>query len=131
MNHFITLDKAKQMNARYRAEKENILAPGYKGQNILAVCESFDRSAFDRLLAQEDCAGIRIYYGMDDDNKIHAVVVGYDENDRDILPTTDVSASSSSNSTEEDDFEGVVEEGNRCPTLCPPESPLNEDEDQP
>ncbi|HUC82467.1 MAG TPA: hypothetical protein VMR70_16290 [Flavisolibacter sp.] len=127
MNHFITLEKAKQMNARYRNEKENILAENYRGQNILAICESFDRSAFDRVLSQQGCTGIRIYYGMDEQDKVHAVVVGFDINGHDILPTAAAAAIASDG----EEFEGIIEEGNRCPDMCPPESPLNEDENQP
>lgn len=122
MSHFIPLEKAIEMNALYRSEKENILAEKFTGQNILAVCESFDRAAFDRLLAQPDCAGIRIYYGMDETLKVHAVIVGYNAQDQDILPSVTTSARST-----EDEFGGVVEEGNRCPDICPPASPLNVD----
>lgn len=120
MNHFITLEKAKDMTTLYRNERENLLKDMYQGQNILPICESFDRAAFDRLLSETNCAGVRIYYGLDDAMRLHAVVVGYDENDADILP-----GNTSALSTNEDDFEGVVEEGSRCPDMCPPTSDLN------
>ena len=52
-NNFITLDTAVQMTTLYRQQKENILAEPFKGQNILAVCETFDRAAFDALLSED------------------------------------------------------------------------------
>ena len=106
------------MTARYRAEKENILADAYKGKDLLSICETFDRAAFDQTLALPDCVKLRVYYGMDTTLKVHAIVVGVNSNDQDILPE----AGMSTTQLEEGD---VVEEGQLCPPICPPASDLN------
>ncbi len=120
MSHFITLEKAKQMTSLYRKEKENLLKPEQKDKNILPVAETFERIAFDTLLAKKGCASIRIYYGMDEELKVHAIIVGADESGTDII-ATQVSDSSSLEGGADDD---IVEEGQRCPTVCPPSSGL-------
>jgi hypothetical protein len=126
MSHFISIDKAKAMTALYREQKDTLLQPAYQDSNVWALSESFERSAVDRLLAQPGCEGLRIYYGLDDAMRVHAILVGYDRNNADILPAA---ASSSALATEtEDEFSGVLEEGNRCPDMCPPDSPLNGDQ---
>jgi hypothetical protein len=112
MSQFITLTSAASMAASYRTNKETILASAYQNQNILAVCETFDRSQIDDILAQSGCTGLRIYYGMDSNDKVHAILVGVDSNEADIIfPGTDDSL--------------IAEQGKRCPTDCPPSSDLN------
>jgi hypothetical protein len=117
MNHFISLQEAIDMTTLYRQEQENILKPVYQNQNILARSEAFERAAFDTLLAKNGCAGLRIYYGMDAQLKVHAIIVPTDENGNDILP------SSSLTNTEEG--EDIAERGLRCPDICPEPSVLN------
>ncbi len=117
MNHFITLQEAIDMTTLYRQESENILKPAYQHQNILARSEAFDRAAFDTLLAKNGCAGLRIYYGMDAQLKVHAIIVATDANGNDILPAATVAA--------EDGEDDIVERGIRCPDICPTDSPLN------
>lgn len=117
-NHLISLEAASKMTAFYRQEMNNILAEPFKGQNILAVCETFDRAALDALLNQADCTAVRIYYGMSEDMKIHAIVVGVNSDNEDILPATSAELVSESD-------EVIIEEAFRCPDYCPPKSPLN------
>lgn len=112
IDHFIPLDEAKVMTARYRAEKENILAPEYRGQNILSICETFNRGEFDFVLAQQGCVGLRVYFGMTPDLKVKVIVVGVDADSKDILP-------SSSAMVAGDGGKGVVEYGRPCPEYCP------------
>jgi hypothetical protein len=119
-NHFISLQTGIDMTTLYRQEKENILATAYKNQNILPISETFDRAAIDTLLAETGCAAVRIYYGMSEDLLIHAIIVGVDENNEDILPSE---ANVLSNSAETD--ESILEQGVRCPEDCAPPSPLN------
>ncbi len=116
--HFISLAKAIEMTSLFRAEKENILATVYQNQNILPLSEAFNRNAFDTLLAEEGCQGLRIYMGMDEELKIHAIIVGVNENNEDILPAVAANLIATS---------GVViaEEGQRCPVICPSASVLN------
>lgn len=116
MNHFISLPEAQGMTKRFRDNKEAVLEASLRHQNILPICETFDKEAFVILLNKPGCVGIRIYYGMDEDLKVHAVIVASDENGNDILTQGPVML------TEEND---IIERGNRCPDLCPPSSPLN------
>jgi hypothetical protein len=136
MSHIIPLSTAQQMIAKYNLERNNILEPAYKGQDVLAICETFDRADIDAVLAQRDCVAIRIYYGMDTSNKVHAIIVGVNSNDQDIVPstgsstaaaaTTGISPSGGSEGVnqllEEDGI--ILEMARRCPTDCPPSSSL-------
>lgn len=119
MNHLVPLSEAIAMTSLYRTQREAILKPEFQGRAVLPLSESFDRSVFDSLLSQAGCVGIRIYYGMDEKDLVHAIVVGYDAAGKDLLPSqnkTDAVAG-------EEDV--VAENSNRCPDLCPPPSPLN------
>lgn len=116
--HFISLADAITMTTAFRADKETILATSYQNQDILANSETFNRSALDSLLAIEGCAGIRIYNGMDENLKVHSILVGVNEENEDILPPETL------NENEEEGF--IFEDGQRCPPLCPPASDLNE-----
>lgn len=112
-NHFISLDEAVRMTKLFKNKKEEILSDDYKGRDILPTCETFDRTAFDTLLAQPGCEKIRIYLGMDEEDKIRLVIVGADARDEDMLPSL------------ESGTNNIVEEGMRCPDICPPPSILN------
>ena len=116
--HIITLESAIQMTALYRQQKETILTDAFKGKDILPLSETLDRAAIESLLNHPDCTSIRIYYGMKEDNKVHAVLVGVNSEDEDLLPGSESSAKS-------DDEPVIVDESYRCPPFCPKESPLN------
>jgi hypothetical protein len=116
MNHFIPLATAAAMTAKFRGERENILKTEYQQQNVLPIAETYDKACFETLLGKADCAGLRIYYGMDENLKIHAIIVAVNESNQDILPSASLAA------TEEED---IIESGVRCPELCPEASPLN------
>ena len=115
MSHFITLSEAETMTALYRAQKENILATAYQEQGILPICETFDKAELETVLAREGCEAVRVYYGMDEEYKVYAILVGVNEEDEDMLPPESPMLI--------DDY--IMEKGNRCPDLCPPSSPLN------
>ena len=109
------------MTSLYRTERENILKTDYQNQGILPLSEAFERGAFDTVLSKEGCTGLRFYYGMSEDLKIHAIIVGVDENGEDMLP--EESTIANNEESEEDD---IIERGIRCPDICPSGSPLNE-----
>lgn len=115
--HFIPLQQAIDMTTLYRKQKEPILLPEYRDKNILANCETFNREAIDYLLAEKDCAGIRIYFGMDAEMKVHAILVAVNAANEDLLPAL--------TSAPGDEGYKVVEDGQRCPDDCPPASVLN------
>jgi hypothetical protein len=117
-DHCISLDEAKKMTKKFRADKDKIVKDEYKGKHLLPACESFDRAVFDKLLQREDCKGLRIYYGMkQEDHRVHAIIVGFDAEGKDILPITGVAMDAT------DPI--IVENGSPCPDSCPPSSPLN------
>lgn len=111
-DHSISLDQASTMTSSYRKGKDAILLSGYQGKNLLPICETFGRAAFDTLLGQTDCTSIRIYFGMDTDLKIHSIIVGVNSNNEDMIPS------------ESNDLQ-IMEVGIRCPDDCPPKSDLN------
>ncbi|HSU29082.1 MAG TPA: hypothetical protein VLJ68_11920 [Chitinophagaceae bacterium] len=117
VDHFISLAQAKEMTARYRAEKENILAPQYQGQDILSICETFNRSIFDVILAETDCVGLRIYFGMKPDLKVKTIIVGVNSKGEDILPSATNPALLEG---EDGDGDGNIgQDGVPCPPSCP------------
>ena len=116
-DHVILLQTAIDMTTLYRTNRETILDTSYKGKGILPLSETFNRGAIDALLAVTNCAGIRIYYGMDEDDKVHAVLVAVNSSNEDLLP---------GNSLEENEDPIIVELGQRCPPTCPPTSDLND-----
>jgi hypothetical protein len=109
MNHNISVNTAKTMTERFRAYREAILAAAYQGQDLFAFAETFDRTAIAHLVNHPACASIRIYYGMDESLRVHAILVGVSESGSDILPEDPEVAT-----------EDVVEMGNRCPPNCYP-----------
>lgn len=116
-DHAISLQTAIDMTTLYRANRETILNTNYQGKDILPLSETFNRGAIDALLATTNCAGIRIYYGMDEGDKVHAVLVAVNSSNEDLLP---------GNSLEEEDEPIIIELGQRCPPTCPPTSELND-----
>ena len=114
VNHFIPLEEARAMTARYRNNKENILVPELRGQNILSICETFNRGEFDIVLAQQGCVGLRVYFGMTPELKVKVIVVGVDADNKDILP-------SSSATLVNGEGGQIVEYGRPCPDHCPEE----------
>lgn len=115
-NHSISLEQAIEMTSRCRAQKENILGAGFQNQKVVFTCETFNRAAFDRLLNQAGCAGIRIYSAMGNDMRLRVIAVGVNENNEDMLPNPAAMGDNGNN---------VVEEGQLCPDFCPPSSVLN------
>ena len=113
VNHFISLDQARTMTARFRAQKENILDPAYRDQDILSICETFNRDIFDAILAENGCVAMRVYFGMDPDLKVKVILVGVNDKNEDILPSQDNGAA------DDDDPANIGQEGAPCPDFCP------------
>jgi hypothetical protein len=113
-NHLIPLSQAIQMTTLFRQQRDMILKPVYAGKNMLPIAETFDRSAIESLLNLPDCRSIRIYHSMDQNLQLHAIIVGVDSADKDILPTTDSTATDVP----------IAENSRLCPPYCTT-SPLN------
>lgn len=114
MSH-IALTTAEDMTALYRQEKENILDSNYRDKATLAICETFDIAEVQSVVNQTGCEKLRIYYGMDTNYKVHAILIGVDENDDDIMPGNTLPLG----------ITNILEEAVRCPSQCPPTSSLN------
>ncbi len=96
-NHIVTLDQA----VKYIQNFKNFPAtPSIKGAY-------FGRSAFDKILAQAGCIGIRYYYAKKDDGTPTLVLVGVDGSGNDI--TVGI----------------LIEDAFPCPPFCGGPSPLN------
>jgi hypothetical protein len=128
LTHRISLEKAIKMTTLYRQQKDMVLKHDYFGRDILPLSETFDRKAFDALLAQPGCTAVRVYFSMDDTLKLHLIAVGVNDNNQDILPGVDTATiiGNEEGSGENDDEGIIIEEGVRCPPSCPePPSPLD------
>ncbi|MBE7172813.1 MAG: hypothetical protein INR73_19715 [Williamsia sp.] len=124
--HRIPLAKAKEMTLRYRQNRDAILKEEWAGQNLLAICETFSKESFNDFFTNDQCKGIRIYYGMNSDMLVHAIVVGVDDQNRDMLPTGNMSLLRATAGAEDEEEPPILEEGTRCPDDCPPPSDLNQ-----
>ena len=103
-DNFITLDQAKAYTKKYRDNLKDMLTSEYQG--ALSYCETLDADAVRTLLDQKGCVGFRIYYGLNDDNQVCAVLVGVNDKNEDILNGDD---------------SVILENSFKCPTICPPE----------
>ena len=118
LNHNISLQQAIEMTSRYRKEKGVILRPEVD-KNVLPICESFNKTAFEELSRQPGCVGIRCYFGMDEKNNIKVLFVGVNDKDEDMLPPAGPQLAGGGSS--------IADVGQRCPPICPPSSPLNDE----
>ena len=109
MKNIISFETAKSYIERFRTNRDSIEIPEFKGS--LSFSETFDVEAFKALVAQQGCVGVRIYYGMKEDLKICAVIVGVNADDKDMVGVlrgaeTDI----------------IIEDSSMCPPICPPSS---------
>ena len=116
--HNITLQQAIEMTKRYRQQIATANNSTLAASPAFAFSETFNRAPFDALLAKPSVAGIRVYYGMDESLKVHAIFVGVNERNEDLI------TSSAQSSVTEDII--IIETGQRCPDICPPASQLNQ-----
>jgi hypothetical protein len=107
-SHEISLQTAIDMTSRYRG-KRPINFP---------ICETFEKAAIQKLLDTAGCASFRIYFGMKADDRVDAILVSADAEGKDILPNLSADAGDT-------DEPVILEDGYRCPDLCPPGSPIN------
>lgn len=127
LRHSIPLQKAIELTARYRDNKKKILAPGIK-EDTLCLSETFSREIIENILKSPGCTGLRIYYGMSENLAVHAVLVGTNAKNEDILPPEKAAVATAENAnalTVATTVPPIAEDSVRCPTICPPKSPLN------
>ena len=104
------------MKQAYADNKNSILQPPFQGSEFLCISELFNIDAINTLAAVDACAGMRIYYGMDPEKKVHAMMVAVGQDGRDILPDAQAAKFAAASGTKPP----IVEEGQRCPPSCPP-----------
>ena len=122
MKHFITPAAAKKLTRNFRHNRERMVRDEFRGPKTMPLCETFDRAAFDALLAQPGCTSIRFYLGMDEGHEVKLLAVGVDEKGHDILPDAERTAEFGTETGV------IIEEGQRCPENCPETSYLNTDD---
>jgi len=96
--HDISLQEASDMTARYRDNQS---------EAYFIKAEYFGREAIESILSQENCVGIRIYYGLDENNVQRIILVGVTADENDIC-------------------NGILaERGTTCPPRCSDTNMLN------
>jgi hypothetical protein len=140
--HVITLSTAIKFTTDFRnsVDSFNQKCPGFKDSFQMGYAEAFNSDSYRLLLHQKDslgrpAAGIRIYYGLSrDDGKFRLIMVPYDVNGNDILkhligteekPVPGVTPKKAEALTPDAGGAQALEEGQRCPPICPPHTPLN------
>lgn len=118
MSNFISLQTAIDMTTLYRKEREEILQTQYQNRDILAKSETFEKDQILKLLAKQGCEKLRVYYGMDGELKVHAILVPVNANNEDILPEKGILLDQTVD-------EDILDNGMRCPPDCSAPSPLN------
>jgi hypothetical protein len=97
MGEFITLEVASEMTARYR----NSIQPGE------AISYTISKEFVARIIAQDNCHGLRIYIGIKSDGVKNLIINGTDELNNDM-------------------YDGLIADGMIiCPSDCFADSPLN------
>ena len=113
MSEFIPLYDAVVMTRDFKTNREVILGPIYQNLDLIPYNETFEKNKILDMLGNPDCVGMRIYYGMDTTKKLHALLVGVDSQNKDILPEND------------DTGNFILERSDRNPPDATPTSPLN------
>ena len=120
--HLISLETAKKFTKDFRDKKKKILKDEYGNKNTIPLSETFDRDAFDYILSQQGCVGIRVYFGMNTEERVNLIIVGVNDKNEDIVAaqteTGDVVMMRTS------DTDPIAEQGDTCPPSCPPPSGL-------
>lgn len=93
----VTLQEAAEWTANYRKSVQS-------GETI---AHFIGKNKLIELLEQENCLGVRIYYGLDENGEKNLVFVGADEDENDLV-------------------NGVILEYTiKCPPTCSVKNPLN------
>jgi hypothetical protein len=132
--HFISLADAQALTAGYRKERTTLMRE-ITDTNYLATsfnlpnAESFNRDAIIALLNQQGAEGVRIYLGRDKQGLVRMVLAAVDSTGNDITVGSEpVSGTVGFIETAKAGSKPpavLLESGQRCPTLCGSDSPLN------
>lgn len=103
----IALATAKRWTVRYRKNEEQS-NPGV----TVTQAHFFGKEKILEVLNQEECVGIRIYYGINEDDKREVIVVGAKSDQNNILPSDENSTDSGSGGI-------LLDDSVWCPPFCP------------
>ncbi len=96
--HIITLAEAQTLTHAYQNSQLAINQP---------ISLSIPKSEIESLISQTECSKLRMYFGMNEQNKLTIVLIAADNNGNDI--TSGI----------------ILDRGDTCPVFCPPNpSPL-------
>jgi hypothetical protein len=109
-NHEISLQTAIDMTKRYRANRPA----------NFPICETFEKEVIQRILDTAGCASLRVYFGMKENQQVSVILVAADAEGKDLLP-----ASTTTTTATGTDDPVIIDDGYRCPDICPPDSPIN------
>ncbi|MGN6802649.1 MAG: hypothetical protein ACTHJN_12155 [Ginsengibacter sp.] len=109
-NHEISLQTAIDMTKRYRANRPA----------NFPICETFEKEVIQRILDTAGCASFRVYFGMKENQQVSVILVAADAGGKDLLP-----ASTTTTTATGTDDPVIIDDGYRCPDICPPDSPIN------
>lgn len=112
VDHRISPTAAAELVKNFRAR--NLAITGKQ----LPLSEAFNKRQVLELLAQENCVGIRVSYGLDAKGSVRIVLFGIDSNGRDIGALDGGVISKQKGGASFGD-PIVLENGQRCPELCP------------
>lgn len=62
---------------------------------VYPYSESFNKQSVQRLLDQNGCVGLRIFSGLQDDGQVVFVLMGFDENGKNLLKKANIGTDSS------------------------------------
>jgi hypothetical protein len=91
------LDTAAEWTANYRNANPGAVKAHFIGRDLI-----------NKMLEQDGCMGLRIYYALDEKGNKQLIIVGADKDENDL-------------------YNGIIAERTiKCPPYCPKGSPLNE-----
>ena len=103
----IALATAKRWTARYRQNEEQ----NNTGKTVTKA-HFFGKEKILEVLNQEECVGIRIYYGINEDDKREVIVVGAKSDQNNILPSDEDITDSNNGGV-------LLDNSTWCPPICP------------
>jgi hypothetical protein len=104
------------MKSIYAANSQTILQPQFQNKEILVTSETFNLDVATAIIGVTGAAGLRIYYGMSADLKVHAMLIAVDKDGNDLLPLAGNVKFGAGTMTAGTGVAG--EEGQRCPPGC-------------
>lgn len=96
-DHLMPLQEAAELTANYRNSEPLGVTLGHY----------FSKSALLDILNQPSCVGVRIYYGLDNQNEKKLIIVGTDANENDLTDGQ------------------IAQHAKPCPPSCGTPNPLN------